>query len=40
MDGYLVKGSVAIPRGSLLRIDEGAGMLAGVVAPQHAARTN
>lgn len=27
MDGYLVKASVAIPRGSLLRIDEGAGML-------------
>jgi len=27
MDGYLVKGSVNIPRGSMLRIDEGAGML-------------
>jgi hypothetical protein len=27
MDGYLVKGSVGIPRGSMLRIDEGAGML-------------
>jgi len=27
MDGYLVKGSVGIPRGSLLRIDEGAGIL-------------
>ena len=27
MDGYLVKGSVQIERGSMLRIDDGAGML-------------
>jgi Protein of unknown function (DUF2917) len=27
MDGYLVKGPVSLPRGSMLRIDEGAGML-------------
>jgi len=27
MDGYLVKGSIGMPRGSLLRIDDGAGML-------------
>lgn len=27
MDGYLVKGSVGIPRGSMLRIDDGVGML-------------
>jgi hypothetical protein len=27
MDGYLVKGSISIPRGSMLRIDDGAGML-------------
>ena len=27
MDGYLVKGSISISRGSMLRIDEGAGML-------------
>jgi hypothetical protein len=27
MDGYLVKGSVSIPRGSMLRIDDGAGLL-------------
>ena len=27
MDGYLINGSVGIPRGSLLRIDEGKGVL-------------
>jgi hypothetical protein len=27
MDGYLINGSVGMPRGSLLRIDEGAGVL-------------
>jgi hypothetical protein len=27
MDGYLINGSVGIPRGSMLRIDEGAGVL-------------
>ena len=27
MDGYLVKGSIGMPRGSMLRIDDGAGML-------------
>ncbi len=27
MDGYLVKGSIHISRGSMLRIDDGAGML-------------
>lgn len=27
MDGYLVNGSIGMPRGSLLRIDDGAGAL-------------
>ena len=27
MDGHLINGSVGMPRGSLLRIDEGAGVL-------------
>lgn len=27
MDGYLVKGSIGMPRGSLLRIEEGQGLL-------------
>jgi hypothetical protein len=27
MDGYLVKGSIGMPRGSLLRIQEGQGLL-------------
>jgi hypothetical protein len=27
MDGYLINGSVGIPRGSMLRIDEGQGVL-------------
>lgn len=27
MDGYLINGSVGMPRGSMLRIDEGAGVL-------------
>ena len=27
MDGYLINGSLGMPRGSLLRIDEGAGVL-------------
>lgn len=27
MDGFLVKGSIAMPRGSMLRIDDGASML-------------
>lgn len=27
MDGYLVNGSIGMPRGSLLRIDDGAGVL-------------
>jgi hypothetical protein len=27
MDGYLIDGSIGMPRGSLLRIDEGAGVL-------------
>ncbi len=27
MDGFLINGSVSLPRGSMLRIDEGAGVL-------------
>jgi hypothetical protein len=27
MDGYLINGSIGMPRGSLLRIDDGAGVL-------------
>lgn len=27
MDGYLIDGSIGMPRGSLLRIDDGAGVL-------------
>lgn len=27
MDGYLINGSIGMPRGSMLRLDEGAGVL-------------